>query len=313
LEEKKDTFMPFEFSKMHGLGNDYVFVDVVHQKLPADLPAISIAVSDRHFGIGSDGLITVGPSTLAAARMRIFNADGSEAQMCGNGLRCATKFAYEKGIITPNQLFDPPAAMKQVLDRFAQSGYTVRAVKMETGRGVLTVALMIDRNNIVDQVCVNMDQPILEGLKIPTTIDAEKIVASPISVAGQTFKMTCVSMGNPHAVIFCDEVSKIDLNTLGPALEKHATFPQRTNVHFVEVLDCGHMKMVTWERGSGITLACGTGASAVCVAGVLENRTHRAVRIDLPGGPLNLFWNNDDNCVYKLGPAVEAFRGTWPL
>jgi diaminopimelate epimerase len=303
--------MSFDFSKMHGLGNDYVFVDVVNQKLPADLAALAVAVSERHFGIGSDGLITVGPSTKAAARMRIFNADGSEAQMCGNGLRCATKFAYERGLIPVDQLTDPPARMKTVVDRFGGKHFTVRAVKMETGRGVLTVALMINAKNSVEQVCVNMDQPILDGRKIPTTITADRIVAHDITADGRTFKMTCVSMGNPHAVIFCDDVDKIELDKIGPALEKHATFPERTNVHFVQVFDRGHVKMVTWERGSGITLACGTGASAVCVAGVLEGRTERAIVADLPGGSLRLFWNEDDNCVYKLGPAVESFRGTY--
>jgi diaminopimelate epimerase len=170
---------------------------------------------------------------------------------------------------------------------------------------------MINKNNIVELVCVNMDQPILDGKKIPTTIAAEKIVAQDITAAGKTYKMTCVSMGNPHAVIFCDDVAKIDLTVVGPALEKHPTFPERTNVHFVQVFDRSHVKMVTWERGSGITLACGTGASAVCVAGVLEGRTDRAILADLPGGPLHLFWNEDDNCVYKLGPATESFRGTY--
>jgi diaminopimelate epimerase len=305
--------MSFEFSKMHGLGNDYVFVDAIHQKLPTDLPALSIAVSNRNFGIGSDGLITIGPSDKAAARMRIFNADGSEAQMCGNGLRCATKFAYEHGLIAADQLFPPPATMKTIIDRFGGNNFTTKAVKMETGRGVLTVALMINNNNIVEQVCVNMDQPILDGKKIPTTINAEKIVAYDISAAGQAFKMTCVSMGNPHAVIFCDDVDKIDLKSIGPALENHPLFPERTNVHFVQVYDRGHVKMITWERGSGATLACGTGASAVCVACVLENRTERAILADLPGGSLRLFWNQEDNCVYKLGPATESFRGTYLL
>jgi diaminopimelate epimerase len=313
LKLHKGIYMPFDFAKMHGLGNDYVFVDAVNQTLPDDLPALAIAVSERHFGIGSDGLITVSASTRAAARMRIFNADGSEAQMCGNGLRCATKFAYERGLIAADKLFAPPATMKTVLDQFGANNLTVKAVNMETGRGVLTVALMIDKENVVEQVCVNMDQPILEGLKIPTTLDVEKIVASEITAAGRSFKMTCVSMGNPHAVIFCDDVDKIDLNIVGPALEKHPIFSERTNVHFVQVFDRGHVKMVTWERGSGITLACGTGASAVCVAGVLEGRTDRAVLADLPGGPLRLFWNADDNCVYKLGPATESFRGRYLL
>jgi diaminopimelate epimerase len=156
-----------------------------------------------------------------------------------------------------------------------------------------------------------MDQPILEGSKIPTTLAGEKIVARDFTAAGNSFKITCVSMGNPHAVIFCDNVDKIALAGIGPVIENDSIFPQRINVHFVQVINRGHIKMVTWERGSGITLACGTGASAVCVAGVLEGRTDRAVLADLPGGPLHLVWNEADNCVYKLGPATEVFRGTF--
>jgi diaminopimelate epimerase len=307
--------MSFEFSKMHGLGNDYVFVDTVHEKLPEDLPALARIVSDRHFGIGGDGLITVGPSTQAPVRMRIFNADGSEAQMCGNGLRCASKFAYERGLLT-GKLVVPPERMSRVLAKFAGGesqnlnfNLNCRAVQIETGRGVLTVGLMISELDRVEKVCVNMDQPILEGAKIPTTLAGDKIVARDFSAAGKTFKITCVSMGNPHVVIFCSDVDKVDLAGLGPVVENHPIFPQRTNVHFVQVLDRGRVKMVTWERGSGITLACGTGAAAVCVAGVLEGRTDRAILAHLPGGPLQLDWNEADNCVYKLGPAIESFRG----
>jgi diaminopimelate epimerase len=303
--------MSFEFSKMHGLGNDYVFVDTVHQTLSEDLPGLSRIVSDRHFGIGSDGLITVGPSDRAAVRMRIFNADGSEAQMCGNGLRCASKFAYERGLLT-GKLSAPPQRMQQVLKTLTHGEpVNCQAVNVETGRGILTVGLLISGQNQVEKVCVNMDQPILEGSKIPTTLAGDQIVARDFycAAAARSFKITCVSMGNPHVMIFCDDVAGIDLNTVGPAIETDPAFPQRINVHFVQVLDRGHVKMVTWERGSGITLACGTGASAVCVAGVLEGRTDRAILADLPGGPLQLVWNESDNCVYKFGPATEVFRG----
>ncbi len=300
---------------MHGLGNDYVFVDTVHQNLPADLAGLARAVSDRHIGIGGDGLITVGPSDKAPVRMRIFNADGSEAQMCGNGLRCASKFAYERGLLT-GKLSDLPEQMKRVLKEFAEGErLDSRAAQIETGRGVLTVGLMISKKNQVEKVCVNMDQPILDSAKIPTTLAGEKIVARdfsfPATAAEKNFKITCVSMGNPHVVIFCDDVDKIDLAGIGPVIENHPIFPQRINVHFVRVINRGQVKMVTWERGSGITLACGTGAAAVCVAGVLEGRTDRAVLAHLPGGPLQLVWNETDNCVYKLGPATEVFRGTY--
>ncbi len=305
--------MPFEFSKMHGIGNDYVFVDTVHQTLPDDLPALARLVSDRHFGVGSDGLILVGASTRGAARMRIFNSDGSEAQMCGNGLRCASKFAYERGLLE-GKLSEPTGTMKDVLARLPHDkNLSLKTVSMETGRGVLTVALMISKANTVEWVCVNMDQPILEAEKIPTTLAGPKVIARDFSAAGDAFKVTCVSMGNPHAVIFVDDVAKIDLNAVGPVIERHAAFPQRINVHFVQVVDRGNVKMVTWERGSGITLACGTGASAVCVAGVLEGRTDRTIRAELPGGPLQLLWNEADNCVYKLGPATESFRGQFLL
>jgi len=303
--------MSFEFSKMHGLGNDYVFVDTFHQKLPDDLPELSRIVSNRNFGVGSDGLILVGESNCAAARMRIFNADGSEAQMCGNGLRCASKFAYERGLLG-DKLQSPTGAMKEVLEKFRyDKKLTAKTVNMETGRGVLLVALLISPTNTVEWVCVNMDQPILETQKIPANFPCPKVVARDFSVAGKSFKITCVSMGNPHAVIFCDDISRINLNEIGPEIENHPAFPQRINVHFVKVLDRGNVKMVTWERGSGITQACGTGASAVCVAGVLEGRTDRMIRAELPGGPLQLLWNEPDNCVYKLGPATESFRGTF--
>ncbi|MFA5864825.1 MAG: diaminopimelate epimerase [Phycisphaerae bacterium] len=303
--------MSFEFSKMHGLGNDYVFIDTVNQPLPEDLPGLARAVSDRHFGIGSDGLILVGPSSQAAVQMRIFNADGSEAQMCGNGLRCAAKFAYERGLVA-DKLFSPPAQMETVLEKFAGGGaFTRKAVNIETGRGVLTVALLINQQSIVEKVCVNMDQPILEPQNIPVNLPGHSVVAHDLSVAGNNFKITCVSMGNPHAVIFCGDLAAIDLNILGPAIENHLVFPQRTNVHFVHVLDPGRVRMITWERGSGKTLACGTGAAAVCVAGVLESRTQRNLLAQLPGGPLQLLWNESDNCVYKLGPAEESFRGQY--
>jgi diaminopimelate epimerase len=202
--------------------------------------------------------------------------------------------------------------MKAVLEKLPyDKKLTAKVVNMETGRGVLTVALLISSADKVEWVCVNMDQPILEPKKIPANLPGETIIAQDFSAAGQAFKITCVSMGNPHAVIFCDDVSKIDLNGVGPAIENHPTFPQRINVHFVQVLNREHVKMITWERGSGITQACGTGASAVCVAGVLEGRTERTIRADLPGGPLQLRWNEADNCVYKLGPATEAFRGQY--
>ena len=288
------------FTKMHGLGNDYIYVNCFKEKVvnPTKLAQI---VSDRHKGIGADGLILICPSKAADVRMRIFNADGSEAEMCGNGIRCVAKYVYEQGLAKARGPFSVPG----------QPSYPA-SLNIETGKGVVTVGLMLDKKNKVRKVCVNMSQPILRPKDIPVKLAGEKIIEQPIEVLGQKLLMTCVSMGNPHAVFFCDNVVLIELEKLGPAIENHPLFPNRVNVHFVQTDNPGEFTMRTWERGSGITMACGSGACASCVAAALTGRQERVCTAHLPGGDLDLNWCEKDNCVYMTGPAVEVFEGTWP-
>jgi diaminopimelate epimerase len=286
------------FTKMHGIGNDYVYVDCINHKPPREPAAVSRVISDRHTGIGSDGLILICPSERADARMRMFNADGSESEMCGNGIRCVAKYVHDHGIARKPE------------------------VTIETGRGVLTLQLRIEGGK-VQSVRVDMGEPILEPSKIPTTLAGERIVDHPLSnlvagfgeAAAREFgldaRLTCVSVGNPHVVLFCQDVKKIPLEVIGPLLENAAIFPKRINVHVVQVHSGSEVTMRTWERGSGITRACGTGACAVCVAGVLTGHTQRQITAHLPGGDLQLEWSEADNHVFKAGPAVEVFSGEW--
>ncbi len=231
------------FVKMHGLGNDYVYVNCFEQQV--DEPAqLAIAVSDRHTGIGSDGLILIGPSDAADVRMQMFNADGSEAQMCGNGIRCVAKLAHDDSIAEPGAEFSVPG-----------QGTFAESLRVETPRGVLTLGLELGDDGKVSRVCVNMGQPILKGRDIPVAIDGDMIVNEPIAIDGQELAMTCVSMGNPHAVFFCDDITGIELDRIGPVIENHTLFPERTNVHFVKIDAPAEFTMRTWERGSGITRA----------------------------------------------------------
>lgn len=288
-----------QFVKMHGLGNDYVYVDAFNQKIAAP-EKLAIRVADRHFGIGGDGLILVAPPTEAAraqgatVRMRMFNADGSESEMCGNGIRCVAKFAFDRGLSTQNPM------------------------KIETGRGVLSLELAV-RAGKVHAATVNMGPPILDLEKIPVDVQwlgaTANVRAFHIPMGTSLgVPATFVSMGNPHATIFVEDVQAVDLAKVGPIIEHHKAFPRRINVHFVQVHSRGEVTMRTWERGSGITLACGTGASAVCVAGVLMNKTDRKILAHLPGGELTLEWRaaeGGDDCVYMTGPATEVFTGLW--
>jgi diaminopimelate epimerase len=275
------------FTKMHGCGNDYVYVDCVRQPPPRDPPALSRAVSDRHFGVGADGLILICPSERADARMRMYNADGSEAEMCGNGVRCVAKYVYDHGL-----------ARKPVLT-------------VETGRGVLTLELEVAGGK-VQQVRVDMGEPIVQAERIPTALAGNPPLDVPLEVGGQTLKVTCVSMGNPHCITFVDEITDAQVLGLGPQAERHPAFPRRTNVEFARVNRPDDVTVRVWERGSGETLACGTGACAVAVAGALTGRTRRRVTAHLPGGDLQLYWSESDNHVYMTGPAVEVFSGEWP-
>ena len=288
-----------EFTKMHGLGNDYVYVNCFSEMIenPAET---AIAVSNRHFGIGSDGLILICPSDIADAKMRMFNADGSEAQMCGNGIRCVAKYVYDHNLARNETEFSIPG-----MATFPTS------LQIETGRGVLTLGLALDDEGLVSEVCVNMGQPILEASEIPVAAE-EQVIDHLMQIEGQELSMTCVSMGNPHAVFFCEDLNDIELTHIGPLIEHHELFPERVNVHFVKAVAPNEFIMQTWERGSGITLACGTGACACGVAGVLTGRCQRQVVAHLPGGDLQLNWCEQDNCVYMTGPATEVFRGIWP-
>jgi diaminopimelate epimerase len=271
------------FTKMHGAGNDYVYVDCFQEPMPADPAALSQKLSDRHFGIGGDGLILICPSERADARMRMFNADGSEAEMCGNGVRCVAKYVYDHGIAKKSPL------------------------RIETGRGVLTLEIEADAG-LARRVRVDMGEPILQADLIPTTLPGSPVVDRELAVAGRTLRVTCVSMGNPHCVTYVDRLSDEWVLGVGPKVENDPHFPKRVNAEFVEVLGPEEIRMRVWERGSGETLACGTGACAVCVAGVLSGRTGRRLVAHLPGGDLELHWA-ENNHVYLTGPAVEVFSG----
>jgi diaminopimelate epimerase len=283
--------LSMRFTKMHGIGNDYVYVNGFEQTV-ADPPAVARIISDRNFGIGSDGLILILPSTKADVKMRMFNADGSESEMCGNGIRCVAKYAYDHRLTSNNPM------------------------RVETGRGVLSLQLQVS-NGKVQQVTVDMGEPILDLADIP--VDIEKVV--PVGAShrhriqlphtNESLEATFVSMGNPHAVIFVANVARIDLPRTGPMIENHPAFPRRINVHFVEATSVREVIMRTWERGSGITLACGTGACAVAVAGSLTGKTGRKVLAHLPGGDLSLEWREADNHVYMTGSATEVFEGVW--
>jgi diaminopimelate epimerase len=275
------------FTKLHGCGNDYVYVDCFRNPMPHDPTRLSQAISDRHKGVGSDGLILICPSDKADARMRMFNADGSEAEMCGNGVRCVAKYVYDHGQVRKPTL------------------------TVETGRGVLTLELEV-AGGTVRHVRVDMGEPILQAVRIPTTLPGEPPTDVPLSLPDRQFQVTCVSMGNPHCIIYVESVTDALVHGFGPSIENHAAFPRRTNVEFVRVNRPDDVTVRVWERGSGETLACGTGACAVAVAGVLTARTQRRLTVHLPGGDLQLYWSETDNHVYMTGPAVEVFSGEWP-
>ncbi|MFZ5986087.1 MAG: diaminopimelate epimerase [Bacillota bacterium] len=272
-----------KFTKMHGLGNDYIYVNCLNETVenPSELSKI---VSDRHFGIGSDGLVLIMPSQIADFRMRMFNADGSEAEMCGNAIRCVGKYVYDNGL-----------TKKQV-------------VTVETLAGIKVLELSL-KDGKVELVKVDMGEPILEPSKIPVASDKELFKSEPVAVDGREFKVTCVSMGNPHAVVYVDSVDKFLLEVIGPKMETHCLFPKKINAEFVEVIDRTTLKMRVWERGSGETLACGTGACAVLVASVLNGVSDRKATVKLLGGDLIIEWSEKDNHVYKTGPATKVFDG----
>jgi diaminopimelate epimerase len=272
-----------KFTKMQGIGNDYVYVNCFEEPV-SDPAAVAVKVSDRHFGIGSDGLILIYPSDKADFKMRMFNADGSEGEMCGNGIRCVGKFVYDKGL----------------------TGKT--SVAVETLAGIKVLELYT-KGGKVEKVRVDMGEPILAPSEIPVTMDGDTCISKKVETAVDSFKATCVSMGNPHAVVYVDSVKSIDIEKSGPPMENHEIFPNRVNTEFVEIAGDGTLVMRVWERGSGETLACGTGACAVLVASVLNGKSGRRNTVHLLGGDLEIEWDDNDNHVYMTGPAVTVYEG----
>lgn len=289
-----------KFTKMQGCGNDYVYVNGFTEKIPAkQKPELVRRLSDRHFGIGGDGVIFINPAEEADFEMEMYNADGSRSEMCGNGIRCVAKFVYDKGLTDEEHITIVSAGKVKTLDLTVEG-------KTDTSRGQVTM------------VKVNMGSPILVPEQIPVTMegsdpaqcdDTEHIINAPIVVCGQEYRMTCVSMGNPHAVVFMDDVEHLEIEKVGPYFENHERFPRRTNTEFVEVLDRQHVFMRVWERGTGETLACGTGCCATAVACVLNGLTDNAITVKVLGGELKIEWDREKNLVFMTGPAAIVFDG----
>jgi diaminopimelate epimerase len=276
-----------KFTKMQGAGNDYVYVNGFVEQV-ADPAQLAIAISDRHFGIGSDGLVLILPSEMCDFRMRMFNSDGSESEMCGNATRCIAKYVYENGLTDKT------------------------AISLETGAGIKLLNLNLEDNKVTS-VRVDMGEPILAPKQIPINLDEPRVVNYPIALEGKKVNITAVSMGNPHAVIFLDTLEELDIQKSGPKVERHPLFPRRTNTEFAQIVSPTHIKMRVWERGAGETLACGTGACATAVAAVLNGKTERNVTLELLGGNLEIEWSETDNHVYMTGPAVTVFEGDFLL
>lgn len=273
------------FVKMHGLGNDYIYVDTTRERVE-DPQGLAVAMSRPHFGVGADGLVLIGASQCADLSMRMFNADGSEGEMCGNAVRCIGKYAYERGLVRRETM------------------------TLQTRAGVKTLRLTVEDGR-VSRVRVDMGAPILDGPSIPALLGEGRIVRRPLEAGGRAFEVTCVSMGNPHAVIFLHEdVDAFDVGRYGPLLERHAAFPNRTNVEFAALVAPGRIRMRVWERGSGMTLACGTGACATAVAASLCGLTGERSTLVLDGGELDVEWSG--GTVYMTGPAAFVFEGEWP-
>lgn len=272
-----------KFTKMHGAGNDYIYVNAMQEQVlnPSE---IAIRVSDRHFGIGSDGLVLIMASECADFRMRMFNSDGSESEMCGNASRCIGKYVFDKGLTDKT------------------------SVTLETKAGIKVLDLTVVDGK-VSAVRVDMGEPILKPVDIPMDFPGDYAIQVPVTVRGKEYLLNGVSMGNPHAVIFTEGIEALNLPTIGPEFEHNELFPKRTNTEFVEVIDNEHVSMRVWERGAGETLACGTGACAVLVAGVLSGHLHRKAQVDLLGGTLQIEWNAENNHVYMTGDAVTVFEG----
>lgn len=272
------------FTKMHGIGNDYVYIDCMNG-CPANLPQLSIEMSDRHCGVGGDGIILILPSEIADFKMRIFNADGSEAKMCGNGSRCVGKYVFDYGLTDK------------------------RLITLETLSGIKTLSLHV-RDGKVATVTVDMGEPVIDAELIPVSCASAQMVEQPIHTTFGTYAITAVSMGNPHGVVFVDDLSKIDVHRLGRELELNPIWPDRANIEFAQIIDKGKITMRVWERGSGETMACGTGACATAVAAAITDRCGHNATIELLGGTLDIEWG-DDGHIYMTGPAATVFEGRY--
>ena len=277
--------MKIKFTKMQGCGNDYVYINGISEDVPVQgRDEIVRKLSDRHFGIGSDGVIFINSSDIADFEMEMWNADGTRSEMCGNGIRCVAKYVYDYGLTDKEELdICSMGAIKHIL-------LNVQAGKVAT-------------------VQVDMGEPIIKGEFIPTASTLDKVVDYPIDVMGEEYRITCLPMGNPHAIIYINDTEKLDIDRIGPRIENHAFFPNRTNTEFVQNIDRKHIRMRVWERGTGETLACGTGCCALTVAGVLNGLTDREADIDVLGGRIHVRWDETDNHVYMTGPAVTVFDG----
>ncbi len=275
-----------KFVKMQGCGNDYVYVNGFTEKIKNKKDLV-IAASDRHFGVGSDGVIFINPSEIADFEMEMYNADGSRAEMCGNGIRCVGKFVYDNGLTDQTSITVESFGKIKYLDLTVEDGKVTR-------------------------VRVNMGQPELIAANVPVVSEKEMVINEPIEVAGKTYEMTCVSMGNPHAVVWQDDVANLDIEKVGPLFENHKIFPNRTNTEFVEIVDDSHVNMRVWERGTGETLACGTGCCATLVACALNKKTSDHVFVKVLGGEIEIEWDKEQNVIFMTGPATEVFRGEYP-
>lgn len=280
--------MQIFFSKMQGLGNDFVMMDDREEEIEAAMayPDLARKLCDRHFGIGADGIILARNSTTHDIRFVIINSDGSEPQMCGNGMRCFARFLYEKGI------------------------FPQKRMQVETLAGTIVPEIFTDQNNQVISVRVDMGKPILACPKIPFVCDQDTAIEETLMVGDTPLTLTTVSMGNPHAVVFVPDIRSVDVEKLGRAIETHERFPEKTNVEFVEMISEHELKMKVWERGAGITLACGTGACASLVAACLTQRSRNQARVHLDGGDLEIFWDRKTDHIYKTGPATQVFEGS---
>ena len=294
--------MDIRFTKMEGCGNDYIYISGFDFQIdPEKKPELVERLSDRHFGIGGDGVIFINPSKIADFEMEMWNADGTRGEMCGNGIRCVGKFVFDKGMTDQKEI---------TVESFGKVKYLTLFIEEEDGKEVVT------------SVRVNMGEPILEAEDIPVIAGTSPVVAEPIYIDETDqepepdeedsgyYEMTCVSMGNPHAVVYIDSTDDLDIEEIGPLFENHSRFPNRTNTEFVQIIDRDHVKMRVWERGSGETLACGTGCCAVCVAGVLNGVTSPRLEVEVLGGTLLIEWDPEENLVWMTGPATTVFEGT---